>query len=227
MPLLVRLTRLVAAAIVAGLLALLVVPAAEAGADPSDSAALLALTNQARASRGLPPMSLDSGLTSVAERWAATMASQGVISHNMSLPSQVSGWKLVAENVGVGPTVEAVHQGFLGSPTHLGNIVDPSLTRVGFGFVRTSDRVYVVENFMQPASASAPVAVAAPAPSPSASAAVAPRPTLSNTAAVASRPVPAAGATAATTGSAAPRAVLPAEPSLWLIEAFDTIRSLA
>ncbi|HWI04849.1 MAG TPA: CAP domain-containing protein, partial [Acidimicrobiales bacterium] len=88
-----------------------------AQADAGDAGRLLTLTNQVRAGKGLPALAVDSKLTAVAQAWAAELAGRGVISHNPSLRSQVSGWKVVGENVGVGGAVDAVHAGFVASPT--------------------------------------------------------------------------------------------------------------
>jgi hypothetical protein len=121
-----------------------------AGAASSDEMRLLALTNQVRAANGLPVLTINGHATNVAQRWAGTLAERGVISHNASLPGQVTGWKDLGENVGVGGTVDAVHDGFLASPTHRANIVDPSFTEVGFGIVRPDARIFVVVVFMQP-----------------------------------------------------------------------------
>ena len=162
-------------AIVAGV-AVLTVLLAPARAEASDESRLLFLTNQVRASRGLPVLTIDSQLGAVAQQWAATLAQRGVLSHNASLPSQVSGWKLLGENVGVGGTVDAVHEGWMGSPTHLENLVDPAFTKVGFGIVRPDARIFVVQIFMLPKTATtSPVPVqsrlpvvkpAAPSPAP-------------------------------------------------------------
>src|SRR5919202_5054782 len=135
--------RLWRAAMVSGI-AVLAVVLAPTAAHASDESTLLSLTNSVKAAPGLPGLTVDAQLTSVAQGWAATLAERGVISHNPSLRSQVTGWKVVGENVGVGGTVEAVHDGFVGSPTHYENLVEPAYTKVGFGIVRPDARVFVV-----------------------------------------------------------------------------------
>ena len=135
--------------------ALVVATVLAAGMSPavaasSDEMRLLALTNQLRAANGLPALTINEQVTSAAQRWASTLADRGVISHNASLPGQVTGWKDLGENVGVGGTVDAVHDGFVASPTHRANIMDPAFTEVGFGIVRPDARIFVVVVFMQP-----------------------------------------------------------------------------
>lgn len=172
---------------------------APARADAGDAARLLTLTNQVRSARGLGPLTGDAQLNAVAQRWATTLAAQGVLSHNSALPSQVTGWKSLGENVGVGGTVDAIHDGFLASPTHLENLVDPAFTRVGFGIVRPDARIFVVEVFMKPAAA-------APAP-------VATTPTTTAAKAAASAPVVAAVTSPANAGELSPWMVLSLEGS--------------
>lgn len=186
-----------------------------ARADAGDEGRLLALTNQVRASQGLPALTIDGQLTSVAQAWAAELASRGVISHNPDVRAQVTGWKVLGENVGVGGTVDAVHAGFVASPTHYANLVDPAYTKVGFGIVRPDARIFVVEVFMLPKTATAAPAVQAPAdPAPAA-------------------PAP-AKVTAVTTPTTVPPvapAAAPAPPvalelSPWMLYSIDQLRVL-
>jgi Cysteine-rich secretory protein family len=192
-----------------------------AQADAGDAERLLALTNQVRASQGLPALSTDSQLTSVAQAWAAELASRGVISHNPSLRSQVIGWKIVGENVGVGGTVDAVHAGFVASPTHYANLVDPAYTKVGFGIVRPDARIFVVEVFMLPSSAPAASVAARAAPAaPAVTAVTAPaRPAAAATVTPAPAPAPAPSA------AQAPAAPAP-ELSPWMIYSMERLRSM-
>lgn len=146
----------VAVSVVATAVAVLgTVPASAAS---SDEARLLELTNQVRAANGLSALSINAQVTLVAQRWATTLAERGVLSHNESLPSQVAGWKELGENVGVGGTVDAVHAGFVASPTHRANIVESAFTQVGFGIVRPDARIFVVIVYMQPALSATTVA---------------------------------------------------------------------
>lgn len=194
----------VAMAAVVATVALGVLPAQAAA---GDAARLLALTNQVRAAQGLPALTTDPQLTAVAQAWATELAGRGVISHNPSVRAQVRGWEVLGENVGVGGNVDAIHAGFVASPTHYANLVDAAYTKVGFGIVRPDARIFVVEVFMLPASA----APAAPAP------------------VRAQTPAPAAPVTTVTTvkAAAAPVAVPPAaELSPWMVHSIDLLRSM-
>ena len=189
-----------------------------AQADAGDAARLLALTNQVRASQGLPALSTDSQLTSVAQAWAAELASRGVISHNPSVRSQVVGWKVLGENVGVGGTVDAVHAGFVASPTHYANLVDSAYTKVGFGIVRPDARIFVVEVFMLPKTATAAPVVQAQAPAPVVQTVSAPAPAPTKVTPVTTPP---AAPVAAPTPPAAT-----SELSPWMVYSIDRVRSM-
>ena len=199
----VAVAMLAAASVVLGL--------SPAGAASSDEARLLALTNQVRAANGLSPLTINGQITGVAQRWAGVLAERGVLSHNSSLPSQVTGWKDLGENVGVGGTADAVHAGFLASPTHRANIVDPAFTQVGFGVVRPDARIFVVVVFMQPVSSPVPASPKAPA-TPATPAAATP---VQST-------VPPAPSPAAT----AVRATPPAQLSPWMVVSLEQLRSM-
>lgn len=198
--------------------ATLAVGIAPAGADAGDAGRLLSLTNQVRSSRGLGSLTIDAELSAVAQRWATTLAAQGVLSHNASLPSQVTGWKSLGENVGVGGTVDAIHAGFVASPTHLENLVDPVFTRVGFGIVRPDARIFVVQVFMTPGAAAA----AAPPTTMAPKAAAAPVTTIPARATVA--PSPAAAPTPVTAAVTAPTEA--GELSPWMVLSIEGSRSI-
>ena len=194
---------------------------APAKADAGDASRLLSLTNQLRSSRGLGSLTVDAELNAVAQRWATTLAAQGVLSHNSSLPSQVTGWKSLGENVGVGGTVDAIHNGFVSSPTHLENLVDPAFTRIGFGIVRPDARVFVVEVFMKPAAAAA---VAAPPTTTAPKAAAAPVTTVPARPAVAAAPAPTPAPSAVVAAVTSPQQA--AELSPWMVLSLEELRSM-
>lgn len=175
-----------------------------AQADAGDDARLLSLTNQVRAAQGLPALTTDSQLTAVAQAWAVELAGRGVISHNPSVRGQVTGWRELGENVGVGGNVDAIHAGFVASPTHYANLIDTAFTKVGFGIVRLDARIFVVEVFMLPA---------ATAPAPPAQA------TQAATPATTAKPAPAA------TAAPAPPPAAP-ELSPWMVYSIEGLRSM-
>ncbi len=150
-----RLTGPVAAAValVGCLLAgLVTAPVAQA----SDVGAFVSSINAARRSAGRAPLSTSGALASVARSWAASMASSGQLAHNPRLGSQVTGWRALAENVGVGSSTTSIHQAFMASSAHRANILSSRFTQVGVGVATGGGRMWVVEVFRLPSGASAP-----------------------------------------------------------------------
>jgi hypothetical protein len=195
------------------LAATLLLGAGSATASASDEAAqFVAAINGSRASlAGVGALQSKSDLTDVANRHAAEMAAAGSIFHNPALGSQVSGWEVLGENVGVGTDVAGLHQAFLDSPAHRANLLDGRFTEVGIGIAHTSDSLWVVEVFRKPvapaAAAPAPVAstpTAAPAAAPAPVAAPAPAPKR----VVAPRPAPAPAPVAVVAPAPAPAPVV-------------------
>lgn len=151
-----------AAAVLATALLLVLAPPASADT-ASDESRVLFLIQQTRASVGAPALPVDPGLTSAARNWAAKMAREGTISHNVGLGSQVKASKL-AENVGMGPSIDVVHQGFLNSPGHRANMVDTGVNAVGVGVAWANGSVYVVQDYAKlPTAPPPPPANRAPA----------------------------------------------------------------
>jgi cysteine-rich secretory family protein len=175
-------------ALLAFLLLVLSASAASATDSGSAEAQFVSRLNGVRAGRGLPALAVDGHLTSVARSWSAKMASDGAISHNPSLGSQVSGWRTLGENVGTGSSVDSIEQAFENSPHHYENMVDANYTLVGIGVVVDGNgTIWVTEDFEQPASSPRP----APAPAPARPAPPAPKPVARQVARPAPRPAPA------------------------------------
>lgn len=118
-------------------------------AGQSEVARLLELTNLARARHGLPELVADARLSRVAAGHSVRMHAAGAIFHDDRLPSKLRGapWATADENVGVGPTVERVHEELLASRVHRDNILGPS-DRVGMATTRWGAEVYVVQIFV-------------------------------------------------------------------------------
>ena len=152
-----------AAAVAAAVLA---VPAPAQAASAEESK-VVALTNQVRASVGVPALAWDESLAAMARTWAARMAADGIISHNPNMSTQVSGaWSKVSENVGQGPDIDTVHRALVASRSHYLNMIDTEVTFMGVGVVTKGNTVFIVENFLgRPAGAGAKtVTTKAPAP---------------------------------------------------------------
>lgn len=147
------------------------VPASAQAAVTGDGAAAgraYDLVNAARAEVGLAPLSIAPDTTSVATDWAFHLASTGRLVHNPELSRELSGWALVAENVGVGADADQLQGAFMASPGHRANILRENVTEIGVGAVRSGDgRLWIVQVFKLPAGATAPArGSVAPAPVP-------------------------------------------------------------
>ena len=106
--------------------------------------------NSARASYRLRGYVSKADLVTVARRHAARMASQKRIFHNSNLPREVSGWRAIGENVGMGSDVTPIHNAFMKSTSHRANILDRGFAEVGMGTATDSNgRLYVVQVFRQ------------------------------------------------------------------------------
>lgn len=221
----------VATAMVALLLATLVGPwARPAVAGPVEEALLLTLTNAVRATVGAPPLTLDPQLSAVAQNWSNQMASVGGISHNPSLQNQISGWSRLAENVGMGPSIDVVHVALVNSPSHYTNMTNPLYNHVGLAITVSGLTVYVTEVFIQragapvvtsppPAPAPAPAPVVTAPPAPRVTVPPAPKPTVTT-----APPPPPEPESPVVTPLSTPEPPVPVTPSPWIEMVFQLLR---
>ncbi|WAL58803.1 CAP domain-containing protein [Thermocoleostomius sinensis] len=104
---------------------------------------VLELTNQFRAQNGLAPLKLNSELNAAAQAHSQDMAQNDYFSHtgkNGSKPwdrAKVVGYEArsMGENIAAGQTTpEAVVQGWINSPGHRANLLNPNYTELGVGY---------------------------------------------------------------------------------------------
>jgi uncharacterized protein YkwD len=116
-------------------------------ADPEEiEAEMVKLVNRDRVKQGLWPVRVNDRLTQVARAYSREMASTGVVAHFSPRTGNVADRlgrarldvELVGENVGRDYSAAAAHRGFMASPGHRGNVVDPRMTSVGIGVARGS-----------------------------------------------------------------------------------------
>ncbi|MEX0863494.1 MAG: CAP domain-containing protein [Acidimicrobiia bacterium] len=127
-----------------------------AGADASSESDFLSKLNAERSAAGLAPLSVDGDLRSWARTHSQFMADGGCpdgksICHSTSdqlKNAGGTGWSKIGENVGLGGTVQAIHDAFMNSSGHRANILDPDYNYVGIGSVHTGDSIYVTVVFM-------------------------------------------------------------------------------
>ncbi|MGH9036270.1 MAG: CAP domain-containing protein, partial [Acidimicrobiia bacterium] len=151
-------------------------PTAASADTVGDEAAFVARINELRASKGVPGLEVHPNLVDKARAWSATMASAGRIWHSTLSDGITVDWRKLGENVGMGGSVQPLHEAFIASPKHYANLVDPDFNYVGIGVTYPGGTLYVAEMFMKLASAPVAVAPPAPAPAPAPSPAPAPAP---------------------------------------------------
>jgi len=133
-----------------------------AGAAGDETRDHLARINALRTSRGLVPLVLDANLSDLARSWAEQLAAEQTLRHAGDLSVGVSSsWTKLGENLGRGPSTEAVFAAFVSSPAHYANLVDPAFTHVGIGVVWVGATQYTVHRFMAASSEATPPAVTA------------------------------------------------------------------
>ncbi|HEV3039948.1 MAG TPA: CAP domain-containing protein [Candidatus Angelobacter sp.] len=137
------------------LLLVVTVPAfAQSGLSPDESR-LLTLVNQERGKAGLPKLQWDPHLAESARLHTQKLVQHQELSHQFSgeppLGQRVGATGLrfnsVAENVGMAPTIDEIHTGFMNSPPHRENILSPKYNSVGFGITQSQGELYVTQNF--------------------------------------------------------------------------------
>jgi uncharacterized protein YkwD len=116
-----------------------------------DEATLMDLTNGERTMRGIPALEFNLTLWLKANSWANKMAADGRLSHSNLADGNPYNWKLLGENVGVtcGGSVLNIHQGFMNSPGHRANILDPRFNYFAIAAIEANGCIWVVEEFMQ------------------------------------------------------------------------------
>jgi len=204
-----------------------VLPATAQADTVSDEATFVAKINALRASKGLGSLQVDPVLVAKARLWAAGMAAAGKIWHSTLSDGVTEDWKKLGENVGMGGSVDGLHDAFVASPHHYENLVDPAFGYVGIGVVKSGSTLYVSEVFMQLMGTKTPVA---PAPTtvtvPRPTTTTAPRPTTTTTRPPAPpKPAVVKAPAAPTTTTTAPPAAAPVDPPAAASAAADAPRA--
>ncbi|WP_127105630.1 CAP domain-containing protein [Pararhodobacter zhoushanensis] len=109
---------------------------------------LLVLTNAERAGQGLPALRMDARLTEAAQTQACRMADRGRLSHRGSwfaglgrrLRREDYPYATAVENTGMGhrDAPQIIH-GWMVSPEHRVNMLNPAVRDAGYGVARAGD----------------------------------------------------------------------------------------
>lgn len=111
--------------------------------------------NRSRASEGVEPLSWDRALAEAALQHCRRMAAEGDVSHRYQGEPDVSEragqagarFSLIEENVAVSSRADLIHQGWMDSPHHRANLLNPSVDRVGVAVVASRGYFYAVADY--------------------------------------------------------------------------------
>jgi len=111
--------------------------------------------NRERASRGLGQLAWTDSLANAARQHAFMMAQRNTISHqfpgepDLSERAHRAGvhFSALAENVAEAPSASDIHTGWMNSPPHRENLLDPGLDSIGIGVVERGGELFAAEDF--------------------------------------------------------------------------------
>lgn len=115
--------------------------------DETEEFAMINLVNQERTSRGIPALTLDARLRSIARDHSEDMFRRGYFSHyspegkSVADRAQAAGidYLVIGENLAYAPTLEMAHQGLMNSPGHRANILSTDYHKIGIGVADGGD----------------------------------------------------------------------------------------
>jgi uncharacterized protein YkwD len=105
--------------------------------------------NRSRDRAGKGKLKLDPELSKAARSHTRGMAKKDLLYHTPGdrLTRKVTNWSTLGENVGVGNWVGELHDAFMASPGHKGNIIYSGFTHVGVGVIVRDNRMWVTVIF--------------------------------------------------------------------------------
>ena len=139
----------------AAIVILLVIPAFAQQKRSSAEQQLFESANRERTSRGLPALQWSEALALAARKHAQLMAQQNSISHQYpgepALVARLSAagahFSVAAENVAEGPSASVMHSGWMNSPPHRANLLDPDLDSVGIAVAYRGRQLFGAQDF--------------------------------------------------------------------------------
>lgn len=132
-------------ALVAGVLTVAVL----AGCLSEDQTTVQAQINYSRAVNGVHQLADYAPADTKAQNWANHLASIGTIKHSSLTSGYRSGtWCRLGENVGMGPSLLAINNAFMNSPSHRANMLSPYYDHMGTGVAKRGNTYFVVHEFV-------------------------------------------------------------------------------
>jgi hypothetical protein len=113
--------------------------------------------NRERTAQGLTTLQWDVNLFKAARKHALLMLNLNMLEHQLPnepkledrLAEAGARFATIAENIAIGPNPETIHNGWMKSPGHRKNMLDPRLTSIGIAAVRGPGGLYAVQDFSQ------------------------------------------------------------------------------
>jgi hypothetical protein len=113
--------------------------------------------NRERTIQGLSPLRWDVALFKAARKHALLMLDLNSLEHQLPnepglearLAEAGARFAVIAENIAFGQNPDTIHAGWMNSPGHKKNILDPRLTSVGIAAVRGPGGLFAVQDFSQ------------------------------------------------------------------------------
>jgi hypothetical protein len=113
--------------------------------------------NRERTAQGLSALQWDDALFKAARQHALLMLNLNRLEHQLPSEPNLEGrlaeagarFGVIAENIAIGANPQTIHAGWMDSPGHRKNILDPRLTSVGIAAVRGPGGLFAVQDFSQ------------------------------------------------------------------------------
>jgi len=134
------------------------------GPRPAAAEELFALANQSRAQAGDGPLRWDAALAEAARRHCEWMAREGELSHryggepDLTARTSATGahFSLIEENIAIGSYAAQIHDGWMHSPGHRTNLLNPEVDRVGIAVIAVHGDMYAVADYSRGVSVFSP-----------------------------------------------------------------------
>jgi len=122
---------------------------------PAKAEQLFAFANQARAAIGVGSLKWDPALAAGALEHCLRMAKEGPIAHRYGGEPDLTAragqagahFSLIEENIAVGAYPASIHQGWMNSPDHRANLLNPGVDRAGIAVVSRGGAIFAVADY--------------------------------------------------------------------------------
>jgi hypothetical protein len=122
---------------------------------PAAAEELFALANQSRSQAGAGPLRWDAALAQAAMHHCEWMVREGQLSHryggepDLTQRASAAGahFSLIEENIAVGSYAAQIHDGWMHSPGHRTNLLNPQVDRVGIAVIEAHGGMYAVADY--------------------------------------------------------------------------------